>query len=304
MTLNASPPADDATRHAANVAPAAEPAHRAFSARLPGTLRSVLREPMVHFVALGALLFGLDAALLVKRGDPSRIEIPEAAYQEARALFSSSAKRDPSTQELKVLLDRWVDNEVLYREGLALGLDKGDSAIRDRVIFKSLNVVQAGLNTPPPDEAVLKAWFEANRQRYDIPTRYDFLEAVVTSDRAEDKLRAFVSSLNGKGRSDAESSLNVFRDRPRPSIEQSYGVDFVRALDRAQPGGEWLLLPSSAGLRVVRLTELKPGTRADFDSLKNEVLKDWRSEAMSKLTSQAVRELGSKYRVVRREEGK
>ena len=87
------------------------------------------------------------------RGNPQDIVVPKAAYEEARAMFVSGMKRDPTKAELKVLTDRWLDNEILYREGLALGLDKGDTAMRDRVIFKALSVAQAGLVLPKIDEA-------------------------------------------------------------------------------------------------------------------------------------------------------
>ena len=51
----------------------------------------------------------------------------------------------PNAAELAALRQVWLDNEVLYREGLALAVDKGDSAIRERVIFKALSVVDTGV---------------------------------------------------------------------------------------------------------------------------------------------------------------
>jgi hypothetical protein len=264
--------------------------------------RQFLAEPLLHFLILGGLLFGVDHALLVSRGDPSRIDVPDATYIEAKTMFAEQMKRDPSPADMKALIDRWVDNEVLYREALAMALDKGDPAIRERVIFKSLNVVQSGLSLPAYDENTLRQWFEAHRSRYDTPLRFDFLEAEVSSDRAEDKLRAFVDSLNGKGRSDTDSSLSVFKDRPRTNIEQSYGAEFAQALERARPN-EWLLVPSTTGLRVVRLQAVKPGLPADYAALRNDILKDWKDEAMSLQTTKAVRELWHKYRITRREDG-
>lgn len=268
----------------------------------PPLYRRLLTEPLVHFLLLGALLFALDSVLLKRRGDPRRIDVPDTAYEEARALFSDSTKRDPSDRDLKILIDRWIDNEVLYREGLRLGLDKGDSAIRDRVIFKALSVVQAELREPTIDDKGLRAWFEANRARYDTPTRYDFLEAVVTSDRSEESLRRFVDSLNGRGSSDAESSLNVFKDRPRPNIVQSYGETFMKGLAAGVPAGSWMLLSSTTGPRVVRLLEIKPGKSADFELMRPDLIKDWRNEALAKVTTDAVRELVARYRVQRRED--
>lgn len=262
----------------------------------------LLTEPLVHFLLLGALLFALDQFLLERRGDPRRIDVPDTAYDEARALFSDNTKREPTDRDLKVLIDRWIDNEVLYREGLRMGLDKGDSAIRDRVIFKALSVVQADLREPTIDDKGLRAWFEANRARYDTPSRYDFLEAVVTGDRNDQILRRFVDSLNGRGTSNAESSLNVFKDRPQPNIVQSYGETFMKGLSAGVPSGPWMLLNSTSGPRVIRLLEVKPGKQADFEVLRPELIKDWRNEALAKVTTDAVRALAARYRVQRRED--
>ena len=277
--------------------PASDTVSRSWNQRL-------LAEPLVHFLLLGALLFALDHLLLAQRGDPRRIDVPDAAYEEAQALFSGNLKRDPTDRDLKVLIDRWVDNEVLYREGLRMGLDKGDSAIRDRVIFKALNVVQADLPAPSIEEQPLRDWFEANRERYDTPARYDFLEAVVTSDRSEAVLRGFVASLNGKGATTTDSSLNVFKDRPQRTIEQSYGADFLKGLQAATAKGAWVLLNSTAGLRVVQLQDVKPAIAADFKALRIELLKDWQNEALAKVTTDAVRDLATHYTVVRREDRK
>jgi hypothetical protein len=263
--------------------------------------RALLAEPLTHFLLIGLALFALDQTLVARRGDPMRIEVPESAYIEARTLFGKSAERPPADPELKVLIDRWVDNEVLYREGLAQGLDKGDAAIRERVIFKALSLTQAGLTLPAYDEDTLRRWFETNRARYDAPARFDFLEAVVAGDRSEARLQGFVNSLNGKGPSDVDSSLNVFKDRPRANIEYSYGQAFTESLEKAEPGGAWLLLPSAAGPRVVRLQAIKPTVPADYAAIRAQVLQDWKDETLSLLTTRAVRELGAKYRVVRQE---
>ena len=96
--------------------------------------------------------------------------------------FKDARGREPNEEELYALRRVWLDNEVLYREGLALRLDKGDNAIRERVIFKALSMVDAGIKRPPIDDKVLREWFEKNRARYDEPARYDFQEAVLAGE--------------------------------------------------------------------------------------------------------------------------
>ena len=128
-------------------------------------LQRSLREPLTHFIVLGALIFAADYVLLSVRGDPQDIVITKETYAEARGAFLAGMKREPTAAELKVLTDRWVDNEVLFREGLALGMDRGDQAMKDRVVFKVLTATQSGLALPKIDEAGLRQWFESRRGR-------------------------------------------------------------------------------------------------------------------------------------------
>ena len=215
----------------------------------PSFASRLLREPLLHFLVLGAFVFGVDYSLNLDKEDPQTITISKSVKTEAHDIFAAGLKREPNDAEMKTLLDRWVDNEVLYREGIALGLDRGDSTIRDRIIFKALSVTQSGITLPKIDEAGVRKWFESKRERYDTPVRFDFLEAVVTSNRSAETLQGFVDALNGKGKSDAESSLRVFKDRPRQNLLQSYGADFTAAIEKATPG-VWQLINSSEGLRL------------------------------------------------------
>ena len=128
-----------------------------------------MREPLLHFIVLGAVLFAVDHIIAGRADDPYTITVDASVDQRAREAFKQQHGRDPNAQELHALRRPWLDNEVLYREGIAMQLDKGDPAIRDRVIFKMLGLIEAGLKTPTFDEQTLRDWFEKNRARYDQP---------------------------------------------------------------------------------------------------------------------------------------
>src|SRR5262245_50283308 len=102
-----------------------------------------LREPLLHFMLLGAVLFALDHLLAGDADGPHTIVVDAVVDAEARKVFHAARQREPNEEELYALRRVWLDNEVLYREGLALGLDKGDPAIRERVIFKALSMIEA-----------------------------------------------------------------------------------------------------------------------------------------------------------------
>lgn len=261
-------------------------------------LRRVLREPLFHFVLLGALVFGIDHAIAARGAHPNVIEITPEIEREAGAIFKAGMGRDPTAAELQVLRERWIDNEVLYREGLALRVDQGDAAIRERVIFKALNVMQANLALPKIDEQGLRAWFEQHRADYDTPARYDFLEAVLIGDKSAPAAGALAAALNRGVQSDdhAQSGLRIFKARPRNTLVISYGAGFADALEKLPPGA-WSALTSNEGLRVVRLDAIVAGSKASYEEVQLRVYQDWKDATMQQLRTVAVRQLGQKYTV-------
>jgi hypothetical protein len=255
-----------------------------------------LREPLLHFVVLGALVFAVDHYIVGRSDDPRTIVVGAEVDKEATQVFKASRGRDPNPQELAALRQVWLDNEVLYREGLALRVDRGDTAIRERVIFKSLSVLETGLKLPPVDEKALRDWFEKNRAKYDEPARFDFQEAVLSDDNTEVAVRAFVSALNTGTPGDAKAGLRVFKGRPHSNLVQSYSPEFAKALEEA-PVGEWRAYSTREGWRAMKLDAVTPAKPASFEVLRGVVQQDWTDATMSEQRTAAVRALATKYRI-------
>jgi len=255
-----------------------------------------LKEPLLPFLVLGAMVFAVDHYVIGRSDDPHVIVMGADVDAEARALFKASRGRLPTDDELAALRRVWLDNEVLYREGLALQVDRGDTAIRERVIFKALSVVDASVKLPPFDDKTLRTWFESHRVKYDEPQRYDFLEAVLAGDNSEAAVRTFVDALNAGAPGDAKAGLRVFKGRPHSNLVESYGAEFARAFESLPPG-EWRALPSRDGLRVMRVEAViaaKPGV---FEVLRGIVQQDWTDATLAEQRSAAVREMAKKYHV-------
>ncbi len=144
-----------------------------------------MREPLLHFIVLGAVLFAADHIIAGRTDDPHTITVDASVDLPAREAFKQEHGRDPNAAELLSLRRKWLDSEVLYREGIAMQLDKGDPAIRARVIFKVRDMIESGLGTPTFDEKTLRAWFEKNRARYDrpgVPADFDKVGPAVLQD--------------------------------------------------------------------------------------------------------------------------
>jgi hypothetical protein len=257
---------------------------------------SWLREPLLHFMLVGAALFAADRLLVARAGDPRVIVIDADVDKEATDVFRAARGREPDAAERAALRRAWLDNEVLYREGLALGVDRGDSAIRERVIFKALSVVDANVKAPAAEEQRLRAWFQQQRARYDEPARYDFQEAVLSADASEAAVRAFVEALNKGSPGDLEAGLRVYKGRPRANVVDGYGADFATALEQASIG-EWRAYRTRGGWRAMRLDAVAPPRPAEFDTVRGVVLHDWIDATMAEQRTAAVRALAKKYSV-------
>jgi hypothetical protein len=231
------------------------PASQSYSARLAPLFRyfsfirdsrwrqkiiSILRagrhEPLLHFVLLGALIFVLDRAFIPSSAQDQRIVINAQVEAELTDTFAQSRGRPPNPEELQELIQGWVQNEVLYREGLAMGLDQGDPMIRERVIQKMHLVVRNSTVVPPPPEQELRRWFEARRARYHQPVRFDFMQVFMGDDKPEVQVHAEqlrVALTNGAALPpETASDSRAYRRRTRDNVVAMFGERFAAALQQ------------------------------------------------------------------------
>jgi hypothetical protein len=125
------------------------------------TVRRILREPLLHFLLLGALLFWLYGALNGGApGAPGEIVVDRARVESLAAQFQRTWQRPPAAEEMQGMIDAWVREEVLYREGMALRLDRDDPVVRRRVAQKLAFMADAQKSVEA-SEAELQAWLDA-----------------------------------------------------------------------------------------------------------------------------------------------
>lgn len=259
-------------------------------------LPALLREPLLHFIVLGGLLFAVDHFMATRADDPRTIVVGAEVDSEAVEIFEQTRGQKPNKEELKALHQVWLDNEVLYREGLAMQVDKGDTAIRERVIFKALSIIDANIKLPAIDDKKLRDWFESHRDKYDDPARYNFEEAVLAGNATEESIRAFVATLNAGKPGDTEAGLRVFKDRPYENLIQSYGADFPKTLADSA-AGDWRAQKTRDGWHAMRLLSITQPKPAAFEELRGVIMQDWKDAIATEQRTAAVRALAKKYHV-------
>ncbi len=128
------------------------------------------REPLLHFVIAGVLLAGARSALRPREAPPPIVltdALDAALASEHRAARGAPA----SDAELEGARLRWIHEEALYREALALGLDEGDAIVRRRLIQKMTFVLEASLDLAPPTDDAAAAYLEAHASELALPER-------------------------------------------------------------------------------------------------------------------------------------
>ena len=141
---------------------------------MPGqsALSRLLREPLLHFFLLGAALFALYGWLNVGGpGAANEIVVSRGQVTSLRAQFERVWQRSPTAEEMRGLIDSWVREEIYYREGLAMGLDRDDPVVRRRIGQKVQFIIDGAI-PPPPTDAQLQAWLDSHAAKYRSEGRY------------------------------------------------------------------------------------------------------------------------------------
>jgi hypothetical protein len=269
-------------------------------ARFVWSIGSLVREPLIQFLAIGAIIFAVHAAVTPSVSKERLIEVtPEVRSDIVNSFRAANEGREPAPDELKSLIDVWVLNEITFREALAQGLDKGDEMIRDRITHKMRLLIFNGIDNKEPTDEELAAWYEKNRYRYDVPDIVSFIEVPFTGDTAEADARQVLEEIKAEREpEDIRSRAHLFAERPLLSLTQSFGSAFIDRLKAMTPG-DWQVLASDAGWHIVRLDTFKPGRKVDISEVQAQVAQTWKDERRRILAIAATRELGSNY-VIRR----
>src|SRR4051812_18263932 len=149
-------------------------------------MKSLLHEPLLHFLVLGALLFAGYAAL-GKRAPPSSsataIVLTPGQIESLVAVFERKWQRPPTTDERGALVENFVRDEILYREGIALGLDRDDAVVRRRVGQKVELLAEEAQAPGKVDDTDLQTYLEANRARFEVEPTISFRQAYLDPQR-------------------------------------------------------------------------------------------------------------------------
>jgi len=270
----------------------------------------LLREPLLHFLVLGAglfLLFGLVNRS--EKADTARIVVTAGQIDQLAENWTRIWMRPPTPDELDGLIDDYVREEVYYREALAMGLDRDDPVIRARLRQKVEFLTDDLAAAADPSEEQLEDFLADNPESFRADSRLSFehiyLSREKRGDAAQRDAETLLARLEGAGTEVDPAALGdpmlLPREYQRASsrdIASRFGEEFAKRLEEL-PVGRWAgPVESSYGLHLVLVRERTPGRIPALVEVREAVKREWRAARSKEATEAFYQRLRAQYTVV------
>lgn len=261
--------------------------------------RSLWREPLVLMVVLGVAIFAFDTWRRGDDPDATTIVVTDTVRQHVGAELQKRLGRAPSDEELAAGVQRWIDREVLYRQALALGLDRDDPVIRDRLVRK-VEFIQGSVMPPVEvDEPTLAEYAAAHPERYGAKMRYDFTQLAHARSADPDGAQAQADLASLQAGADPKSlgpRVGTSRKFTPANAARTFGPAFAEALV-AQPTGEWVLVQLPATYTLLRVDDVVAEGAPDMAQIRDRVRRDYVAEQQRAHVDAVIERLRADYRI-------
>jgi hypothetical protein len=271
-------------------------------------VRKLLKEPLVHFLVAGALLFAAYAWVNGGDPEPGRIVVTQGKIENLRASFGRVWQRPPTSSEMDGLIRDAIREEVLAREAVALGLDLDDTIIRRRLRQK-MEFIANDLAAPAePTEAELEEFLAKHPDLFRIEPRWTFRQVYLNAEQRGDALQRdaarLLEALNQPGATadfralgDATMLNPELADVPAGEAARQFGEEFTRQLEQL-PTGRWHgPVISGYGAHLVLVEDRTPGRLPELAEVRDEVAREWTDARRREGNEQFYQELLKRYAV-------
>jgi len=270
---------------------------------------ALLREPLLQFLVLGAILFGLFHLVDREKAEaPARIVISSARIANLADGFARTWRRPPSKEELQGLVDDYIRDEVFYREGRAAGLDRDDVIIRRRVRQK-MEFLAEDMSAPEPGEEQLAAYLKANPERFRTQDRLTFQQVFLSAarrGRAIDDDSKQVANALDRGEAAVDKTAlgdpfllgEEFQAVSQSEVASLFGESFAKQISVMEPGRWQGPISSSFGQHFVNIGERISGILPPLDAVRETVRREWSNARRLEAERKLYGSLRERYEIV------
>ncbi|BCH21196.1 peptidylprolyl isomerase [Mesorhizobium sp. L-8-3] len=271
-------------------------------------IRRLLTEPLIQFLIIGGVVVALWNWLDRTPGakDLQVIEIGPGRIAQLYESFSRAWQRPPTQQELDGLIEAFVKEEIFYREGIGMGLDRDDTVLRRRMQQKMEFLMEPGAEELDPTDTELEAYLKDNAAAFHVPARVAFRQIFFDPAKRGDKMQYDMAGLlavlgeGGKAPADAGDPTLLPASLPLMPIDQiarNFGDAYAEAIASSDEGRWNGPLVSTFGRHLVFVVDRADPRDPSLDDVRELVLRDWRSAKRRTLAEARYREMRANYRV-------
>jgi peptidyl-prolyl cis-trans isomerase C len=276
-------------------------------------VKRLLQEPLLHFLLVGVVLFA--AYSYQQRGrsveasaQEIRLTLDELAQLEL--VFESQWQRPPTPDEFGRLVENKVQEEVLYREAVAMGLDQDDTIVKRRMAQKMQFLAEDVAAAREPTREELQAWFENHRDLFALPARRSFRHLYFSTDRRGERAESEASeALARLGDQPQDSKLadsladpfmfqDYYADSTPEEMARDFGPAFAQAVAKLAPGSWQGPVESGLGWHLVFVDTAIPSRFPSFEEVEPDVRNAWLGEQKAEAWRRGYAELRAKYTVL------
>ncbi len=272
----------------------------------------LLREPLLHFLCIGAVIYLLYGAFAEPEPEKTDTTIVVSAgeIEWMQSSWQKRWNRPPTDKEMDGLIQQYIKESVLYREALTMGLNQHDMVIRRRLAQKLEFLTKDLVALTPPTEEELQAYFAAQQDRYRQPARYTFTQVFIDPDKRGDatltdaekiktKLIAQGGAIENAGAlGDGLLLQSHFPDMDPVEIQKRFGSGFAKSLLELAPGQWHGPILSGYGVHLVYISHISDPPDPVFAELRERVTRDWKAEKGEELNEKFYANLRKRYTIV------
>ncbi len=267
-----------------------------------------LKEPLVHFLIAGALVFAYFEWLVPVDTEANTIVLSSEMLSDMRASWNERWRRPPTTEEFEGLIANAIKEEVFYREALRLGLDRDDAVVRNRMIQKMRFLNSNRVNSPNAEQ--LQAWFSEHSNLYQLPTTYRFQQVYLGRDLSQQQTAELMASLKAHEPDQAIAVLETYRkplslpndfmDISRDDIARQFGQSFADDLADAELNTWVGPIFSGFGQHAVFISvrQVRASASLDDAQTRQRVENDWLATQLADAETRALEAMLEDYKVV------
>lgn len=270
------------------------------------TLKKLVQEPLIHFLAIGAglfLVFGLIREPAPEA--PNRIVVDTGQVAQLNAQFNRTWMRPPTDAELAGLIENHVRDEVYYREALAMGLDRNDPNVRRQMRLKLEYLLEDLSAVETHGKEALTAYLKAHPEKFQEPPQISFRQIYLNPDRHLDMRTDAANMLARLKAGEASDTvgeptlMNAAYVKATPEdITRQFGEAFTREVFALPPDGWTGPLYSTLGGHLVQINARVGSRLPALYEIRAKVEREYVVQRSEKLKESAYRQMRANYEVI------